>query len=341
MRLIFAGTPVFAERALSALAAAGHEIALVLTRPDQAAGRGQQLQASPVKQRALALGVPVFQPRTLRDPQAQARIAEVGAELMVVAAYGLILPEAVLTLPARGCLNIHASLLPRWRGAAPIQRAIEAGDAQTGITIMQMDVGLDTGAMRLAQALPIAPDDTAGTLHDKLADLGATLIVTALDRLTGDGLPLEPQPEAGVTYAAKIEKAESAIDWTEPAERIARRLRAFDPFPGGAAALADRPGQTIKIWQADVVEAADGAGGAAAAGAEPASAAGPAPGTLLQADPAGIVVACGAGSRLALRALQKPGGKRLPAAEFLRGFPLAAGQRLVPPVAAAAPVGKS
>ncbi len=215
MKLIFAGTPEFAERALSALHAAGHDIALVLSRPDQPAGRGQRLQASPVKQRALALGLPVAQPRTLRDADAHALLAAVGADAMIVAAYGLILPPEVLAIPRLGCINIHASLLPRWRGAAPIQRAIEAGDTQTGITIMRMDAGLDTGPMLLERALPIGPDETGGQLHDRLAALGATLIVEALDGLAAGRLNARPQPADGATYATKIGKADAVIDWTQ------------------------------------------------------------------------------------------------------------------------------
>ena len=302
MRIIFAGTPEFAARALEALLAAGHEVALALTQPDRPAGRGMALQPSAVKKVALAHGIPVFQPERLKDPAThepiRAACVDGGAELMVVAAYGLILPQAVLDLPRRGCINIHASLLPRWRGAAPIQRAIEAGDAQTGITIMQMEAGLDTGPMLLAGTLDIDPQDSAGTLHDRLATLGGTLAVDALARL--DRLEAVPQPEAGVTYAGKIDKAEARLDWTQPAAVLARKLRAFDPFPGATLVLAGEP---VKAWRGTAVSA------------------GGRPGQVLDVNPSGIVVACGNGA-LRLTELQKPGGRRLSAAEFLRGTAL-------------------
>jgi methionyl-tRNA formyltransferase len=317
MRLIFAGTPAFAESALSSLADAGHEIALVLTRPDQPAGRGQRMQMSPVKQRALALGLAVSQPRTLRDASVQAQIAACRPEAMIVAAYGLILPPQVLAIPTLGCLNIHASLLPRWRGAAPIQRAIEAGDLQTGITIMQMDEGLDTGAIRLAASVPIGPQDTAGRLHDTLAQLGAKLIVQSLQRLAAGDLPLDPQPEQGVTYARRIDKSEAVIDWNEPAAVIERRLRAFDPFPAGLTTL-EGSAQPIKLWRALSLPAPSGPAGEDQA-----------PGTVLAVDATGITVMAGSRSRVLLTELQKPGGRRLCADEFLRGFPVAPGARLV------------
>ena len=309
MRLIFAGTPVFAERALQALLDAGHEVALVLTRVDRPAGRGQQLQTSPVKQLALARGLPVFQPRSLRDEQAQQRIAEVGADAMIVAAYGLILPPAVLSTPRLGCINIHASLLPRWRGAAPIQRAIAAGDPVTGITIMQMDEGLDTGAMLLARETPILESDNGGTLHDRLAAEGAALIVEALAALARGELHPTPQPDTGVTYAAKIEKAETLIDWRFPANALVDRVRAFDPFPGSALRLP-RLAEPLKLWRAK---------------AEP-GAAGAEPGTVLAVSSDALLVACGEGA-LSLLELQKPGGRRLPVRDFLRGFPIQAGER--------------
>ncbi len=318
MRLVFAGTPEFAREALVALHAAGHEIALVLTQPDRPAGRGMKLQASPVKQWALEHGVPVAQPRSLRldgkfpDEAAAAREALLvaGAECMVVAAYGLMLPQWTLDLPPRGCLNIHASLLPRWRGAAPIHRAIEAGDAETGITIMQMDAGLDTGDMLLVRTLPIAPDATTATLHEELAALGGACIVQAL--AAPDALTRTPQPPEGITYAHKIEKTEAALDWTCGADVLARRIRAFDPFPGMTVPLAHNgQTETLKLW---------------AASAEPRSAE-LAPGTVVSADASGVRVACGLG-QLCLTQLQRPGGKRLGAAEFLRGCPLQAGQRL-------------
>ncbi|HEX5394687.1 MAG TPA: methionyl-tRNA formyltransferase [Rhodocyclaceae bacterium] len=304
MKVIFAGTPEFAARALEAIIAAGHTVPLVLTQPDRPAGRGQKLQPSPVKQVALAHGIPVHQPERLKDPATHEPIIAADADVMVVAAYGLILPQAVLNIPRQGCLNIHGSLLPRWRGAAPIQRAIEAGDAESGITIMQMEAGLDTGPMLIKAVTPITGDDTAATLHDKLAVQGAALIVEALARLSE--LSATPQPEEGVTYAAKIEKAEAPINWALPAAEIARRIRAFNPFPGALATSGETP---IKVWRA---EPAIGSG---------------TPGTVLTVSDEGIVVACGEGA-LRLTELQKPGGKRLPVADFLRGFPLQAGDRL-------------
>jgi methionyl-tRNA formyltransferase len=319
MRLIFAGTPEFAQRAMVALHAAGHEIVLVLTQPDRPAGRGMKLQPSPVKQWALEHHVPVAQPRSLRldgkypEDAAAARetLLAANADAMVVAAYGLILPQWVLDLPTKGCLNIHASLLPRWRGAAPIHRAIEAGDTQTGITIMQMDAGLDTGDMLLVRTQAILPADTTAALHDRLAVLGGEAIVQALAEI--DRLKPLPQPAEGVTYAHKIEKAEAALDWTLPAELLARRIRAFDPFPGMTVPLPTPSGQeTLKLWQA-VAEPAE----------HPAE-----PGTVLRADASGVRVACGQG-QLCLTQLQRPGGKRLNAADFLRGCPLQVGQRLV------------
>ena len=304
MNLVFAGTPEFAAAALRALLAAGHRVPLVLTQPDRPAGRGQKLQPSAVKRVALEYDLPLHQPERLKDPLSHQPIIAAAADVMVVAAYGLILPQAVLDIPRLGCLNIHASLLPRWRGAAPIHRAIEAGDEETGVTIMQMEAGLDTGPMLLKAALPIAAEDSTGSLHDKLAALGAGLIVDALARL--DQLVPETQPAAGVTYAAKIDKGEAQIDWRLPAATLARRVRAFNPFPGAACRLNDL---VIKVWQARA-----GAGQGA-------------PGEILALDAAGIRVACGEGSLL-LTELQKPGGKRLPAGEFLRGLELAVGQRL-------------
>lgn len=313
MKVAFAGTPEFAATALAALLRAGFEVPLVLTQPDRPAGRGMKLQASPVKQLALEHGIAVAQPRSLRldgkypDEAAAGRQAliEAQADVMVVAAYGLILPQWVLDLPRLGCLNIHGSILPRWRGAAPIHRAIEAGDAETGITIMQMDAGLDTGDMLLIESLAIAASDTTATLHDRLAALGGRMIVEALELAACGGLTATPQPAEGVTYAHKIEKAEAQIRWTEAAAQIERRLRAFDPFPGGAAQLGD---ETIKIWRAEI---ADGAGE---------------PGTVIAADDAGIVVACGDGA-VRLTELQRAGGKRLPARAFLQARPIAGGER--------------
>ncbi len=302
MKLIFAGTPEFAARALEALLAAGHEIVLVLTQPDRPAGRGMALHASAVKKLAMAHGIPVFQPERLKDlathEPIRAACAEHGAELMVVAAYGLILPQAVLDLPRRGCINIHASLLPRWRGAAPIQRAIEAGDAQTGITIMQVEARLDAGPMLLAEAIDIGAEESAGSLQDRLAALGARLVVAALARF--DQLLPVTQSEDGVSYADKIDKAEARLDWNQPAAILARKLRAFDPFPGVVVTLAGEP---VKAWRGDVV---------AASGR---------PGQVLATDANGIVVACGEGA-LRLTELQKPGGRRVTAADFLHGSAL-------------------
>ena len=302
MKLIFAGTPEFAAQALSAIVTAGHEVALVLTQPDRPAGRGMTLQPSAVKKVAQEHDIEVFQPLTLKDAEAQAKIAAVGAEVMVVAAYGLILPQAVLDMPRFGCINIHASLLPRWRGAAPIQRALLAGDAETGVCIMQMEAGLDTGPVLLRGAFPIEATDTTASLHDRLAGLGARLCVEVLGKLPQ---PAEAQPAEGVTYAHKIEKAEAVIDWTKPAIELDRHIRAFNPFPGAQAVFG---GQTVKLWQASPV-----------AGSGPV-------GSVLAVDKKQIVIACGAGA-LAVSELQKAGGKRLPVQQFLAGHPLKVGDR--------------
>jgi len=306
MRLVFAGTPAFAAASLRALVAAGHQVGLVLTRPDRPAGRGLKLVASEVKQLALELGIEVYQPATLRDADAQARIREVAADAMVVAAYGLILPAAVLEMVPRGCINVHASLLPRWRGAAPIQRALLAGDAETGISIMRMEEGLDTGPVYLAHRLPIAANETAGSLHDKLAEAGGDAIVEALAKIAEGRLQPVPQPAEGMTYAAKIAKEEAILDWSADAVVLERRIRAFNPFPG-ASTLLD--GGALKVWQASVAKG-DGAAG-----------------TTLQAGEGRVVVACGRGA-LSLEQMQRAGGKRMGAAEFLRGSGLAAGARL-------------
>ena len=315
MRVIFAGTPDFARAALLSLQRAGFEIVLVLTQPDRPAGRGMKMQASPVKQFALEHAIPVAQPRSLRldgkaaqdAATAKAAIEAARADAMVVAAYGLILPQWVLDLPQLGCLNIHASLLPRWRGAAPIHRAIEAGDAETGVTIMQMDAGLDTGAMVLLETVAIEPRDTTASLHDKLAAVAGRLIVQAL-QAAGEGR-LQPvgQPAQGVTYAHKIDKSEAALDWSQPAAVLERKIRAFDPFPGATCAIG---GESLKLW-ASLVDSRQGACGAAA-------------GTILAVGPAGVAVACGQGVLL-LTEFQRAGGKRLAAADFLRGFSLGAG----------------
>jgi len=311
LRVAFAGTPEFARVALADVHGAGHDVPLVLTQPDRPAGRGLKLQGSPVKQYALAHGLPLAQPRSLRldgkfpdDAQAARAALEAAApDVMVVAAYGLILPPWVLALPRHGCLNIHGSLLPRWRGAAPIQRAIEAGDEQTGITIMQMDAGLDTGAMLLAESTPITAADTSATLHDRLAALGARLVVQGLERLAQGTLQPQAQPAAGVSYAHKIDKAEAAIDWRAPATAIERRLRAFDPFPGSTTELA---GQPLKVWRGRVVP---GSG---------------TPGQRLVAAAGHLVVACGEGA-LELLELQLPGGRRIAARDFLLRHPVTPG----------------
>ena len=313
MKVVFAGTPEFAAQALAALHAAGCEIVLVLTQPDRPAGRGLQLHASAVKQFALAHAIEVLQPLSLRmdSPDAlraeqaraaHARLLAIDYDVMVVAAYGLILPRS--TLDIRPCINIHASLLPRWRGAAPIHRAIEAGDSETGVTIMHMEEGLDTGPMLLMERVAIGPADTTAMLHDRLAALGARMIVQALKLHQQGQLPATPQPGAGITYAAKISKDEATLDFSRPAEEICRKIRAFNPFPG---AHGEVNGVTIKIWGAHAM---------------PEGSSAPA-GTVLAADAQhGIVIACQSGT-LRLSELQKPGGKRLPAAEFLKGFPLA------------------
>ena len=302
MKLIFAGTPEFAAVALRAIINAGHEVVLVLTQPDRPSGRGMKLRYSAVKEVALAAGIEVFQPQTLREHDAQERLRSFAADAMIVAAYGLILPQAVLDMPRWGCLNIHASLLPRWRGPAPIHRAILAGDGTTGVCIMQMEAGLDTGPVLLVESLPITSCDTTGTLHDKLAELGAQMIVKALHQL-----PLKPNPQPGTDacYAVKIEKSEAALDWRLPAAQLDRKIRAFNPFPG---AFADLDGFAIKIWRADQMTICG------------------TPGQIVSIDTDGIVVACGEGS-LRLTELQKPGGKRLPVAQFLAGNPITEGSR--------------
>lgn len=311
MKIIFAGTPEFAAVALAALHAAGFEIPLVLTQPDRPAGRGMQLHASAVKQFALAHGILVAQPVSLKldgkypevAQEAHALLRATPHDVMVVAAYGLILPQSVLDIPLRGCINIHASLLPRWRGAAPIHRAIEAGDAETGVTIMQMELGLDTGPMLLMQRLPIAADDTTASLHDKLAKLGGAMIVDALRKLERGELSATPQPEAGANYAAKIAKEEATLDFSLSADILARKVRAFNPFPGAMGVCNGTP---VKFWQAEVLESSSQwqAGQVISANAHD-----------------GVVIACGRGA-LRVTELQKPGGKRLPAAEFIKGFPL-------------------
>ncbi|TAK43475.1 MAG: methionyl-tRNA formyltransferase [Betaproteobacteria bacterium] len=306
MRIVFAGTPTFAACALRALLDAGHEVKLVLAQPERPAGRGLRALPGAVRSLAEQRGIPLFQPPSLKTPEALSRIAAAHPEVLVVAAYGLILPQAVLDLAAYGAINIHASLLPRWRGAAPIQRALLAGDLETGISIMQMDAGLDTGPIILQRELRIAPDDDAQTLGDRLAGLGSTSIVAALRALIAGSAQPVPQPAVGATYASKITKLETVLDWSRAAVVLERTVRAFRPAPGARTLLRDEP---IKIWSARI----------ASGQAEP--------GTVLQAGPAGLRVACGEGA-LDLLELQRAGGRRLAVGEFLRGFAMHPGERL-------------
>lgn len=320
MKVAFAGTPEFAAKALQALLSAGFEVPLVLTQPDRPAGRGMKLQASPVKQLALEHGLAVAQPRGLKldgrwsqdAAQAQAALQATGAQVMVVAAYGLILPAWVLRTPPHGCLNIHASLLPRWRGAAPIHRAVQAGDPRSGVTIMQMDEGLDTGPVLLMEPVDLAPQETTASLHDKLADVGGRLMVEALELLACGGLQPRPQAEEGVCYAHKIEKAEAPLDWSQPALSLERRIRAFDPFPGATARFGD---EVLKVWKA---QARPGPSSNAVA-AQPVM-----PGTVLAVQPDGVEVACGQGSLMLLE-LQRAGGRRQPASTVAQSLHWAAG----------------
>jgi methionyl-tRNA formyltransferase len=303
LRIAFAGTPEFAVPALEALHAAGHAITAVYTQPDRPAGRGQAVASSPIKRRALELGLPVEQPASLKSADAVDRLRSHGADLMVVVAYGLILPPPALQVPRLGCWNIHASLLPRWRGAAPIQRAILAGDAQTGIAIMQMDAGLDTGPLLLERAIPIGPRETGGELHDRLATLGADAIIAAIDAWQAGQLTLRPQPAEGATYAAKIRKDEARIEWTHPAAAIVRRVRAFNPWP---VAETRWDGRQLRVWQAEPT--ATPVGGAA--------------GEVLVAGSGRIVVATGEGA-VNLLQVQLAGRRVMGAAEFLNAHVLA------------------
>lgn len=314
LRIVFAGTPEFAAVHLQALLDAGLAPVAVYTQPDRPAGRGQKLMASPVKQLAVAHGIPVHQPATLRDAAAQAELAALAPDLLVVVAYGLILPQAVLDIPKLGCINSHASLLPRWRGAAPIQRAVQAGDAESGVTVMQMEAGLDTGPMLLKVTTPIAAADTGGSLHDRLATLGAAAVVEAIPQLAAGTLHGEVQDDALATYAHKLNKDEARLDWSRPAAELERLVRAFNPWPVchtslGAAAL--------KVYAAELVEEGQGEGQGA-------------PGTILAASRDGLAVACGAGA-LRLTRLQLPGGKPLDFADLYnsRREQFAAGQVLV------------
>lgn len=317
LKVGFAGTPEFARVALSKLIAAGYPVHVVLTQPDRPAGRGMKLQASPVKQLALEHGISVLQPVSLKkgEEAEQALNALKTAvhgqplDVLIVAAYGLILPQSVLDAPRLGCLNIHGSLLPRWRGAAPIQRCIEAGDTETGVCIMQMEAGLDTGPVRLRRTLPIELTDTASTLHDKLAVLGGDLLVEALDALQAETLPLVPQPAVGVTYAEKITKAEGVINWTRSAVELQRTLRAFDPFPGANTLFNGDP---VKCFDPEAVAVAGLMGK---------------PGDVLSVDSNGIEIQCGQGV-LRIRTLQKAGSKRQPAQQVAQVLGLAAGNQL-------------
>ena len=297
MKIVFAGTPAFAVSSLRA-AARHHEVVAVYTQPDRPAGRGRGLAPSPVKLEAIARGIPVFQPENLKSPEAQQQLRDLQPDLMVVVAYGLILPKAVLAIPTHGCWNVHASLLPRWRGAAPIQRAIQAGDAETGVCLMQMEAGLDTGPVLLHQSLPIQAGDTGGQLHDRLAELGAQVLSDGLGLLRAGIKPVaRPQPEAGVTYAHKLDKAEARLDWGDDAQALARTVRAFNPWPIAEATLA---GERVRIHGAIALPDNQGR----------------APGTLLAASREGIDIACGQGA-LRLRVLQREGGKAITAADYL------------------------
>ncbi|MCK8515317.1 methionyl-tRNA formyltransferase [Methylonatrum kenyense] len=307
-RIVFAGTPDFAVPPLQALIDAGHAPCAVYTQPDRPAGRGRRLRPSPVKRRALDHELPVCQPQSLRDPEAREALAALQPELMIVVAYGLILPQAVLDMPRLGCINIHASLLPRWRGAAPIQRAMLAGDAETGVCLMQMERGLDTGPVLARAATPIHAEDTGGTLHDRLSLIGASLLAGSLEDLLAGRLSAEPQDEALACYADKLQKSEARIDWSDGAAAIQRRIAAFNPWP---VAETRHGGSRLRLWRAEV-----------AAGE---SAARP-PGTVLKASADGVLVSCGAGL-LRLQELQPEGGRAMAAGDFLNGHPLRPGNR--------------
>ncbi|WP_254460259.1 methionyl-tRNA formyltransferase [Xanthomonas sacchari] len=297
MKIVFAGTPDFAVPSLRA-AAQRHEVVAVYTQPDRPAGRGRGLTPSPVKLEAVARGIPVLQPQTLRSPETLQALRALQPDLIVVVAYGLILPKAVLAIPTHGCWNVHASLLPRWRGAAPIQRAIEAGDTETGVCLMQMEAGLDTGPVLLSQRTPISAEETGGQLHDRLAALGAQVLADGLGLLRAGLRPAaQPQPQAGVTYAQKLDKAQARLDWQQPAAQLARQVRAFDPWPVAEAMLA---GERVRVRGAIALDLAHGQQ----------------PGTVLAASKQGIDIACGQGA-LRLRVLQRDGGKAITAADYL------------------------
>ena len=309
MRIVFAGTPAFAASVLARLLDAGHQVALVLTQPDRPAGRGLRQTPSAVKQLSAAHGLEIFQPASLKDFPALERLATVRPEAIVTAAYGLILPRQVLDVAPHGALNVHASLLPRWRGAAPIQRALLAGDPETGITIIRMDAGLDTGPVLAQRTLPIGDEDDAQSLHDRLAVLGADLMAAVLEDISAGTARAQPQPAAGATYAAKIQGGETVLDWSKPARELERAVRAFRPAPGAQIELR---GERCKVWRARVVVARDE------------------PGTVVAAGPQGIRVASGEDA-LEILELQRAGGRRLHADEFLRGFTVTVGERLAIP----------
>ncbi|MDG4813235.1 methionyl-tRNA formyltransferase [Hydrogenovibrio sp. 3SP14C1] len=296
LKIIFAGTPDFSVAPLKILVDSEHEVIAVYTQPDRPAGRGRKLTASPVKQTALEHDIPVFQPESLKTPEAQAELEALQADVMIVVAYGLILPKAVLDMPKYGCLNIHASLLPRWRGAAPIQRAIQMGDAETGVTIMQMDVGLDTGDMLTILKTPIMPEDTAQTLHDRLSSLGCDALMTTLSDLRVGNLSPVKQDERQVTYAEKLNKAEAEIDWQASAQTLARQVQAFNPWP---VAFTQYQGQPLRIWQAEVGDASTQKS----------------PGLVISVSKAGMEVATGKGSLL-ITQVQPSGKKAMPAYDF-------------------------
>ena len=299
MRIVFAGTPDFAATALKALLEAGYNLVGVYSQPDRPAGRGRKLMPSPVKQVALDAGIPVFQPVSLKPEDAQQELAALKPDVMIVAAYGLILPKAVLDIPTHGCLNIHASLLPRWRGAAPIQRAIAAGDPETGITIMQMDEGLDTGDMLLKTSTPIHADDTGGSLHDRLADMGGKAIVGALVQLANSELAPEPQNDADANYAHKLSKEEGHIDWSRSAIEIERLIRAFNPWPGTFTDLGE---QRIRLHQASALDQSSDK----------------LPGTVISREREGVEVACGTGT-LKITSVQLPGSKAQSISDLING----------------------
>jgi len=296
LRIVFAGTPDFSVPPLKALLDSGHEVVAVYTQPDRPAGRGRKLTPSPVKQLALERGIPVFQPRTLKDPEAVAELAALEPDLMVVVAYGLLLPPEVLVIPRLGCINIHASLLPRWRGAAPIQRAIEAGDRETGVSIMRMEEGLDTGPVYLVKRTPIGEEETGGSLHDRLSRLGAEALMEALPGIADGSLEPVPQDDAEATYAAKLDKKEALIDWTQPAWRIERKVRAFNPWP---VAHTRYENANLRVWEARAID------GLAAE-----------PGTVMSATREGVDVATGEGL-LRITRLQMPGKRAMSAADFI------------------------